>query len=125
DEKGDKAEAPAVKVKMMGLPRPRFSYLYQIVDDLPGTSDNGDGVVQRGEEVRLHMVVKNVGDGPSFKTQATLSNKSGDGIDGIKGRFDVDNIAPGAIKTVDFTFLVQPDFPGEKFALQMDVYDQV
>ena len=125
DEKGNKAQAEPVKVKITGLPHPRFSYAYQLVDDIPGSRDNGDGLVQRGEEVRLHVVVRNVGDGPSYKTQATLSNKSGDGVDVIKGRFDVDNLPTGGQKTVDFTFAVAQDFPGDKLSVQMDVYDQV
>lgn len=122
DEHDHKAEAPPATVTIAGLSRPRFAYSYQLVDDVKG---NGDGLVQRGEELRLHVVVKNVGQGRAYKTQATLANKSGDGINVNKGRFDVDNIAPGDAKTVDFTFEVEPDFPGDSFSLQMDVYDSV
>src|SRR5204863_9905742 len=64
-------------------------------------------------------------EGKSRKTLATLSDKSGDGIDVEKGRFDVDNLQPGESKTVDFTFQVAPDYKGDTFSLQMDVYDQV
>ena len=49
----------------------------------------------KGESVRLHVTVKNVGEGKSWKTLATLSDKSGEGIDVEKGRFDVDNLAAG------------------------------
>ena len=122
DERGDKAETDGVHVRIDGLPHPRFAYTYQIVDDVKG---NGDGLVERGEEVRLHVMVKNVGDGKSFQTQATVSSKSGEGVDVNKGRFAVDNIAAGEARTVDFTVQIAPDYKGDSMSLQMDVYDQV
>ena len=125
DTAGAKLETDAVKIKISGLKRPRFAYAYQIIDDLPSTKDNGDGLVQRGEEVRLHVTVKNVGEGKAYKTSATLSDKSGEGIDVNKGRFDVDNLQPGESKSVDFTFQVAADYKEDKFSLQMDVYDSV
>src|SRR5207247_1125000 len=92
DQGGARADAEPVRVKIDGLKRPRFAYAYQIIDDVPGTRDNGDGLVQRGEALRLHVTVKNVGEGKSWKTLATLSDKSGEGVDVEKGRFDVDNL---------------------------------
>jgi carboxyl-terminal processing protease len=121
DDKSSKLEPEDVKIKIDGLKRPRFAYAYQVIDDVRG---NGDGLVQPGEEVRLHVTVKNVGEGKSYATQATLANKSGEGVDVNKGRFQVDNIAPGESRTVDFTFEVAPDYKQDNFALQMDVYDQ-
>src|SRR5207244_1902849 len=78
----------------------------------------------RGEDLRLHVVVKNVGDGKSYETLATLSDKSGEGLDVEKGRFNVNDIAPGESKAVDFTFSIAGDYKGDSFSLQMDVYDQ-
>ncbi len=122
DGKTTKAAADKLDLKIDGLPRPRFAYGYQVIDDVKG---NGDGILQRGEEARLHVTVKNIGDGKAYETLATLSNKSGDGIDVNKGRFNVDNLAPGESKSVDFTFAVAPDFHDDSLSLQMDVYDQV
>src|SRR5262249_3774370 len=87
----DVKPADAVDVKVDGLPRPRFAYAYQLIDDVKG---NGDGLVQRGEEVRLHVTVKNIGDGKAYQTLATLSNKSGEGVDVNKGRFTIEGLAP-------------------------------
>src|SRR5205823_388596 len=107
--------------KIDGIARPRFAYSYQLIDDVKG---NGDGLAQRGETVRLHVTVKNVGEGRSYETMATLSNKSGEGVDVIKGRFNVDNLQPGDAKAVDFTFDVAGDYARDTVSLQMDVYDQ-
>jgi carboxyl-terminal processing protease len=120
DAKSDKA-GDKIDLRINGLPRPRFAYAYQLIDDVKG---NGDGLVQRGEEVRLHVTVKNVGEGRAYTTLATLSNKSGEGVDVNKGRFSVDNLAPGEQRAVDFTFAVG-EYKEDTFALQMDVYDQV
>ncbi len=49
-------------VALKGLPRPRFAYTYQVLDDGSGKSvGNGDGRVQTGEAVDVLLTVKNVG----------------------------------------------------------------
>jgi carboxyl-terminal processing protease len=121
DEYHSQTDVDRVDIKIDGLPRPRFAYAYQLIDDVKG---NGDGLVQRGEEVRLHMTVKNIGDGKAYSTLAMLSNKSGEGVDVNKGRFTLDGIAPGETKAVDFTFAVG-DYKDDNFSLEMNVYDQV
>ena len=121
DDSAKRLTGDTLALKIDGIARPRFAYSYQMVDDIKG---NGDGILQPGETVRLHVTVKNTGDGKSGETWATLSNKSGDGVEVDKGRFDVSNLTPGDSRTVDFTFAVTPDFHGESASLQMDVYDQ-
>ena len=46
--------------KPHALERPLFQYTYQIADDRVG---NGDGRIQRGEQVTMYLTVKNVGKG--------------------------------------------------------------
>lgn len=123
DEKGGKLAEARTQLIIDGQKRPRFAYAYQLIDDVKG--GNADGTIQSGESLRLHVTVKNVGEGKSFETLATLSNKSGDGVSVNKGRFNVDHLAPGDSKSVDFTFDVAPDFKEKAVTLQMDVYDQV
>ena len=53
------------------LPRPRFSYQIQVADDIRG---NGDGRVQRGEQVTIYMHLRNTGPGRTYETQANLQN---------------------------------------------------
>jgi carboxyl-terminal processing protease len=109
-------------LKVDGPSRPIFSYAYQLVDDLKG---NGDGLLQRGESVRLHVTVKNSGTGKSHETLAQLRNLSDEGVFINKGRFNVDNLAPGEAKSIDFTFDVRPEYRGDNAKVELTVYDSV
>ena len=48
-------------VNIEGKQRPMFAYTYQTIDDQKGS--NHDGQVQRGEQVRMLVTVKNIGKG--------------------------------------------------------------
>ena len=56
-----KASAADMLVNIEGKPRPMFAYSYQTIDDQKG--GNHDGLVQRGEQVRTLVTVKNIGAG--------------------------------------------------------------
>jgi hypothetical protein len=57
-----------------GLPRPRFAYTLQIIDDGSGISvGNGDGRIQKGEAVDLLLTVKNVGAVPAQDTSVDIT----------------------------------------------------
>ncbi len=62
EELGAKAlvDGDALTLQIVGPTRPQFSYAYQLVDD---TGGNGDGLAQKGESVRLHVTVRNIGEG--------------------------------------------------------------
>jgi carboxyl-terminal processing protease len=124
EEHGAKAQIDGgeLVVKLRGLPRPTFAYSYQLIDDVKG---NGDGLVQRGESVRMHVTVKNIGSGKSNETLAQLRNLSDEGLDIVKGRFNVDNLAPGESKSVDFTFDVNRDYKPDTFRVELSVYDAI
>ncbi len=123
DQRGPEVAATSnFLVETKGLPRPQFAYSYQLVDDIKG---NGDGLAQTGESVRLHVTVKNIGTGRSNQTLAELRNLSDEGIYIKKGRFNVDHLAPGEEKTVDFTFDVKPEFAHDKFKVELFVVDSV
>jgi carboxyl-terminal processing protease len=116
-------EATDMSVRIDGPQRPLFSYAYQVIDDAKG--DNGDGLIQRGEGLRLHVTVKNIGHGKSNETLAQLRNLSDEGVFINKGRFNVDNLQPGESKSVDFTFDVKPEYRGDNVKVEMMVYDNV
>jgi carboxyl-terminal processing protease len=116
-------EASDMVVRVDGPQRPAFSYAYQVIDDAKG--DNGDGLIQRGEAVRLHVTVKNIGHGKSNETLAQLRNLSDEGVFINKGRFNVDNLQPNESKSVDFTFDVRPEYHGDNVKVEMTVYDAV
>ncbi|MEO8800443.1 MAG: S41 family peptidase, partial [Polyangiaceae bacterium] len=101
-----------IRGTVKGLERPVFAYNFEVADDR-GKS-NGDGRVQKGEELTMYLTVKNTGKGSSFETQANLSNLSGDGLLLHEGRFYISNMAPGETRRVAFTFdvtqqLVDPE----------------
>jgi carboxyl-terminal processing protease len=106
---------------IQGLERPSFAYSYQLIDDVQG--DNLDGRVQRGEQLRLFVKVKNTGKGTSFRTLTTLTNNSGVGVFIRKGQFVLGEMAPNETKTASFTFDVQTAYSEPTFKLELMVYD--
>jgi carboxyl-terminal processing protease len=111
-----------VRVATKALERPIFSYSYQIADNRRG---NGDGRLQRGEEVTMYVTVRNTGKGRSFDAQANLRNLSGSGLLLRDGRFnDVSNMNPGDEKRFAFTFDVQPDLADPEAKLELSIVDQ-
>lgn len=113
DASASAAPAPVeIRPTIVALDRPLFQYSYQIVDNRVG---NGDGRIQKGEEVTMYLTVKNVGKGRTYDTQANISNLSGDGLLLDSGRFDISNMNPGDVRKVSFTFDVQPQL-AESFA---------
>ncbi len=100
--------------------RPMFQYSYQIADDRSG---NGDGRVQKGEQVTMYLTVKNAGKGRSYDTQANISNLSGDALLLHAGRFDVSNMMPGDVRRVAFTFDVAPQTTESEVSLTLSVAD--
>ena len=122
DAEGGAAPSPVeIRPTVKALPRPIFKYSYQISDDRGG---NGDGRLQRGEQVRMYLTVKNVGEGRSFDTQANLSNLSGDGLLLRDGRFDVSNMAVGDVRRVAFTFDVRQELAETEAMVMLSVGDR-
>ena len=109
-----------VRATIQSLPEPRFAYGLQVADNIHG---NGDGQVQRGEQVTLYFTVKNVSDVDSFAVQANLQNKSGTGVLLHDGRFRRDTLRAGEEWVVPFTFQVLPDFEGDEATLLMGAVD--
>jgi carboxyl-terminal processing protease len=110
-----------VRTEVESLPRPRFAYQVQVIDD--GEGANGDGRVQRGERARVRMVVRNTGAGPTYDLRANLSNQSGQGVLLRAGRFRLEDLAPGQEQQVDFTFEVLRDFTRDEVKLEISLYD--
>jgi carboxyl-terminal processing protease len=96
--------AAEVRTTVKALLRPSFAYAYQVIDDVEG---NHDGLLQLGEKASMYVTVKNVGDGKSYETEASIKNLSGDGLFLKDARFDLSNMAPGEERRVRFTFDVQ------------------
>jgi carboxyl-terminal processing protease len=115
--------APAnaeLRTKVQALPRPSFAYSFQIADDGDG---NGDGALQIGEKASLWLTVKNIGQGKSFDTEASIHNLSGEGLLLRDARFDISNMAPGEEKRVRFTFDVMPALKDNEAKLSVAIRD--
>lgn len=113
------AEA-VVKTTVKALPRPSFAYSFQIADDVEG---NGDGALQIGEKASLWLTVKNIGQGKSWDTEASIHNLSGEGLLLRDARFDISNMGPGEEKRVRFTFDVMPALKDNEAKLQLAIRD--
>ena len=110
-----------VRTLVHALPRPRFAYGLQIADNLRG---NGDGLVQRGEQVTVYFTVKNVGQADSFELQANIQNKSGHGVLLYDGRFErKEGLKRGEEWVVPFTLQVLPEFDEDEAQLMLGVLD--
>src|SRR4051812_38266731 len=117
-----KANGADLLVNIEGKPRPMFAYTYQTIDDQK--SSNHDGQVQRGEQVRMLVTVKNIGQGRALHTEAVLRNGTGqEGILISAGRFEAKELAAGETKTFSFVYEVRPDFKGDEYALDLAVAD--
>ena len=117
-----KAPGTDLLVNIEGKERPMFAYTYQTIDDQKGS--NHDGQVQRGEQVRMLVTVKNIGKGRAMHTEAVLRNGTGqEGILISAGRFEAKELAPGETKTFSFVYEVRPDFKSDEYALDLAVAD--
>jgi carboxyl-terminal processing protease len=117
-----KAAGTDVLVNIEGKARPMFAYTYQTIDDQKGS--NHDGQVQRGEQVRTLVTVKNIGQGRALHTEAVLRNGTGqEGILISAGRFEAKDLAPGETKTFSFVYEVRPEFKGDDYQLELAVGD--
>ena len=84
---------------------------------------NGDGRVQRGEQVTVYFTVKNVSEVDSFPVQANLQNKSGAGVLLHDGRFRREALPAGEEWAVPFSFQVLSDFQEDEATLLLGVVD--
>jgi carboxyl-terminal processing protease len=120
EARGRNPQGTEIRVGVKALERPVFAYSYQIADNRKG---NGDGKVQKGEQLTMYVSVKNVGKGKSFDTQANLRNLSGDGLLLHEGRFDISNMQPGEMKKLTFTFDVMPELQDPEAKVELSVAD--
>lgn len=121
EAKGRVPPEQSLRVSVRALERPVFAYSYQISDVRRG---NGDGRVQKGEQLTMYLSVKNVGKGRSYETQANLRNLSGDGVLLHEGRFDISNMQPGELRRVAFTFDVGPALQDPEAKVELSIADR-
>lgn len=120
-QSGQAPDDASIRVTVQSLPRPVFSYAYQVVDNRPG---NGDGRLSRGEGATVYLTVKNIGKGKSYETQANLRNLTGNGLLLHDGRFEISEMKPQAEQKVAFTFDVLPGLKEDEVRVELSVVDR-
>lgn len=114
------APSPAeIRTNVQSLPRPQFSYEYQVADPL----GDGDGRIERGESVTVFFDVQNTGRGKGLNVTANLRNLGGPGVLLRDGRFELKEVPAGESRRVAFTFDVLPDFDATHAELEISVAD--
>src|SRR5690606_1312638 len=83
-----------IRVRVVAADRPVFAYSHQLID-----GGNGDGLVQRGEQHKLRVTVKNTGKGVAQEPTALLRNASGDGVVLTRARVEREPLKPGRSET--------------------------
>lgn len=92
-------------VKTMADRRPVYSHNHEVVDDGRfGSQGNGNGHAELEETIVLNIKLKNIGDGTSEKTVATLKNLSGNDVFLEKGRVELENFRSGETRLAPFRF---------------------
>ncbi len=119
--KGEGGTAPepiTVDVEVSRLPEPRLAYGWQIED-----LGNGNGLFEPGEELLMHVIVKNVGKGATVDTEAGLSAKPG--VDVIQGRFSLGKLRPKETFKGTFRLRVADRFHNKAVKLGFSVEDWI
>ncbi|MDQ1273548.1 MAG: carboxyl-terminal processing protease, partial [Planctomycetota bacterium] len=108
------------------LLRPLFAYSYQILDTIKDSSkNNGDGLIQTGEDVDLLISVKNVGEGMAEKNVISVKDLSNKEIFVKNGRAEIGPLKPGEKKEIKLSFFVKETVSSDKFSMDMIISDMV
>jgi carboxyl-terminal processing protease len=111
---------PPEVVRIRGLPRPRFAYTVQVLDD----GGNRDGILSPGESASVRVDIRNIGTGPARKMLVTLRNKSGDGVYLREGRVNIpDGIPPGGTAHARFRLELRPELAAGDLKLEVGILD--
>lgn len=118
NEGGPLPGSVSVPVAIPEVERPRLAYGWQF-DDL----GNGNGIAETGEELLVHVTIKNVGGGETVDAEANLSAKPG--VDVVQGRFNLGKLGPGEERTGLFRLRVSDQMPKGTAELTLHVEDWI
>jgi carboxyl-terminal processing protease len=120
DRAGSPATIAPLELAVAGAPRPTLAFGWQLVDD-----GNGDGFVQAGEALHLHVRVKNTGAGVAPAALVTLASGLGERILVATPRSALGELAPGAEATLDLALATASVFAEKALVLRLAVTDGV
>ena len=104
------------------LPRPAFSFNWQLQDACEGC--NGDGIAQLGEDLDLVVDVTNTGVGKALDAFATIKNVGDPAVFIEKGRFKLGELLPGETRTARFKVDLKHGYHGSSFPLRLAIVDE-
>jgi len=123
DEANNKYPDYKFMTQIEGLPRPSYAFSYEILHDgTSGSVGNGNTDHESGEDLMLKVLIKNIGEGPSEKTIATIKNLSGENIFIKNGRVSIDSLSPGSVAEAIFSFAVKDK---DEIKLELQIADEV
>ena len=120
---GSAPEDEKSAVSIDALPKPVFSYSYQIIDEGEGLTGNGDGIIQRGEVVDLALFVKNIGKGTSEKNIVALRELSQKEVFIERGKMELGELAPGESKSLKIQLSVRDTLEADDFSVDLTIAD--
>jgi carboxyl-terminal processing protease len=122
DDAGHTWPEARARFEVVELPRPLFAFTWQVDDESKG---DGDGLIQKGEDVFLRVDVKNVGTGPSGdKTFLSIKNLADDKIFIKKGRSVLGSIPAGETRSALLEIEVKKGLKLDTFPLRVTVVDE-
>ncbi|TVM02952.1 MAG: hypothetical protein CV087_07695 [Candidatus Brocadia sp. WS118] len=108
------------------LPRPLFAYSYQILDIVKDSSkNNGDGLIQRGEDIEVLISVKNIGEGAAEKNVISVRDLSNKEVFVKNGRAEIGSLNPGERKEAVLSFFIKETVLADKFSMDMIISDMI
>ncbi len=118
---GAKTEIETVQsLEVTALGLPRFATAVRVEDE----KGNRDGLIQRGEAIRLAVDVENLGPGAAENVLITLRNESGEQVYIRSGRHRAGEVPAGSITTAHFELDVRSGLASQDVQLQLSVVDQ-
>jgi carboxyl-terminal processing protease len=122
DDSGTLVNTAVAELNFVELTRPMFGFTYQVIDSCHAC--NGDGQIQRGEEIVLLVDISNVGVGKAYDTFASIKNVADPNVFIDKGRFKIGELATGETKTARFNLQVKKAYKGASFPLRLAIIDE-
>ncbi|MGC9043025.1 MAG: S41 family peptidase [Myxococcota bacterium] len=109
-------------LKVDSIPQPRYVFSYHISDS--GENGNMNGKIEKGETVKIHVEVKNTGDGDALNARVSLQNQSGKAVFLKNGMCTFAKIKKGESDICDLQFSLK-DKPESDLKFKLYVTDDV
>ncbi|HEU4385366.1 MAG TPA: MXAN_5808 family serine peptidase [Anaeromyxobacteraceae bacterium] len=123
EDDGGRAPPDAVtSLEVVERPKPVFAFSVQVDDD---TGGNGDGLIQRGEDVQVRVDVRNAGAGGSGeRTYVSLKSLGDEKVFIKKGRQVVGPLKPGEVKTAVLSLELKKGFKADAVPVRLQIVDE-